>query len=391
MNILHVVPTFYPAVRYGGPIYSVLNLCLHLGKLGCHVKVLTTDANGSERLTEQQQRDPGLNEMCVQFCRRIAGTAAPGLVTRLPGLVAWADVIHLTAVYNFPTLPTLFQARRLGKPVVWSPRGTLQRWSGTRRTCEKAAFESLCRMTLPRSTVLHVTSSDEAAESQARFQTSSVAVIPNGIDIPALPARPQCDGALKILYIGRLDPKKGVENLLEALPILRGRINQWRLRIVGDGASKNGLRHKAAAILDLQEQSSIEFCGQLSGESKYHAFQWCDLVVVPSHTENFGIVVAESLAHARPVIASTGTPWQELVPRGCGFWESNSPAQLADAIMRMSQSDRHAMGMKGRSWMEAAFSWPQQAVKMRALYEQLVSGAVQTREISGSLAPFARS
>src|SRR5437879_2953770 len=130
MRILHVVPSFYPAVHYGGPIYSVLQLCLNLKKLGCEVKVLTTDANGSKRLTPKQQRDPLVHPLQVEYCRRLGGgMAAPTLLHRIHKESAWADVIHLTAVYNFPTFPTLLSARLHRRPLVWSPRGTLQRWA----------------------------------------------------------------------------------------------------------------------------------------------------------------------------------------------------------------------------------------------------------------------
>src|SRR3982751_2277602 len=138
MRILHVVPTFYPAVCYGGPIYSVLQLCRNLSDLGHEVRVITTDANGKTRLSPEEQRDATLKGMQVRFCPRVGtGMVAPSLLKCVMEEAKWADLIHLTAVYNFSTIPTVVAARWAGKPLVWSPRGALQRWSGSRRVSAK--------------------------------------------------------------------------------------------------------------------------------------------------------------------------------------------------------------------------------------------------------------
>jgi glycosyltransferase involved in cell wall biosynthesis len=375
MRVLHVVPSFYPAVRYGGPIRSVLEMCLHLSRLGCEVRVLTTDANGEVRLTREQQHDPVLEGMDVRFCRRYGhGMISPQLGWRVFDDVNWADVIHLTAVYNFATLPTLLSVRRSGKPLVWSPRGTLQRWKGSRRVTVKTIWEGACRVVMPTSGVaLHVTSEDEAAESGRRLRKASTHVIPNGVEIPPLAPPAACDGVLKLLFIGRLDPKKGIENLIAAVSGMIGQDwPKWRLRIAGDGDPEyiSGLREMAARD-GLRDR--IEFAGHLEGEDKERTFAESDAVIVPSYTENFGMVIAEALAHARPVIASTGTPWREIQKRGCGFWVENDPGSLRSAIESIGCSDRLAMGIRGREWMIEEFSWERQARRMLSLYESLLA------------------
>lgn len=375
MRVLHVVPTFFPAVCYGGPIYSVLELCLHLSKLGNEVKVLTTDANGNARLLPEQQQDPVLDPLQIYFCRRLGrGMVAPALLNRVVGCAKWADVVHLTAVYNFSTVPTVLAARFAGKPLVWSPRGALQRWTGSRHTAGKALWNSTCRMLLPRRMTLHVTSQQEAAESAPSVGNPSTCVIPNGIDIPPLPPNPPLDGTLKILFIGRLDPKKGLENLIAALSPSAGRgIGQWRLQIAGDGPPDYVARIQALAC-DSGIGAYVEFCGDVRGQKKLQAFANSDLVIVPSHTENFGNVVAEALAHARPVIVSRATPWREVEQYRCGLWVDNDPGSLTSALQKMNGYDRIAMGLRGRQWMAAAFSWHEQSRRMLSLYESLVHG-----------------
>ncbi|HSQ05574.1 MAG TPA: glycosyltransferase, partial [Burkholderiales bacterium] len=187
MNVLHVTPSFYPAFLYGGTTYSVHALCRGLVAAGCSVRVLTTNANGPDAVLDTpSDRDvelqPGLN---VRYCRRIADVSvSPQLLRSLPAAIRSADVVHLTAVYSFPTIPTLFLSRWYRKPVVWSPRGMLQRWPETPRTALKAPWEQICRLVAPRNMVLHCTSEEEAAESTERMEGARAVVIPNGVEVP---------------------------------------------------------------------------------------------------------------------------------------------------------------------------------------------------------------
>jgi glycosyltransferase involved in cell wall biosynthesis len=284
-------------------------------------------------------------------------------------------VVHLTAVYNFPTLPTLFFARKYAKPLVWSPRGTLQRWGGSRRVRAKALWESACRGLLPRTTALHATSEEEASESAPRLGNPPAWIIPNGVAIPNRPIAPPQDGILKLLFMGRLDPKKGIENLIQAAAIAcSSRSINCRLTIAGQGdpGYVTTLRNLVSSA---GLSARVDFCGFLEGPQKYRLFERNDVVVVPSYTENFGLVVAEALAHARPVIASRGTPWRELESRGCGLWVDNDPVSLAQALDKISQSDRAAMGQRGRDWMSESFSWRERAERMLSLYQHLLRAA----------------
>src|SRR5262245_33380977 len=132
IKVLHVVPSFYPAVCYGGPIFSVLALNKELANLGCEVRVITTNATGSGAcLTEGQKSDPETAPLLIDYCHRVGrGMVSPALLWRLGRLVRWCDVVHLTGVYNFTTFPALIACRLYKKPIVWSCRGALQGWAG---------------------------------------------------------------------------------------------------------------------------------------------------------------------------------------------------------------------------------------------------------------------
>jgi glycosyltransferase involved in cell wall biosynthesis len=136
----------------------------------------------------------------------------------------------------------------------------------------------------------------------------------------------------------------------------------------GDAAYAASL-HQLASTLGLG--SRVRFEGHVDGKEKEAHFAAADALVLPSHTENFGLVVVEALAHEVPVIASKGTPWGALESEGCGIWADNSPASLANAISSLHSMDLAAMGAKGRRWVTCRFSWPAIAAEIAATYEGL--------------------
>lgn len=375
MKVLHVVPSFHPAYVYGGPIRSTFELCRNLVKLGCEVRVLTTDANGlTQTLNVEKSREVELPEgFRVRYCpRRQRHSVSPTLVRLLPSYIRWADVVHLTGVYNFPTFPTIWRSRSLRKPLIWSPRGALQRWEGSSRIGAKKVWDSLWYHTADRADLtMHVTSDQECRETWARFPKLRMAMIPNGVDVPADLKPIERKEELRLLFIGRLDPKKGIESLLEACSLVGSEL-KWRLAIAGWG-SPDYVSQLKARIHALGIEQRVELLGEVLSEAKKGLFESSDVTLVPSHTENFAIVVAEALAHGVPVIASKGTPWSRLEDLKCGLWVDNDPKTLADAIRRINTMPLRDMGSKGREWMRKEFSWQSVTEQMRDLYRRCSS------------------
>lgn len=376
LRVLHVVPSFFPALYFGGPTVSLHALCNHLAALpGVEVRVMTTDTSGprrQDRLGEADMRasqNPGYR---VEYRRKLLGADfSPSLLLGLWRGVAWSDVLHLTAVYSNTTIPALLAARVFGKPVVWSPRGALQRWAESKRVSAKRAWDAVCdRLLDPGRSLLHVTSREEAEESASHIRNARPLIVGNGVDTPAvLPPREwRPGGRLRLLYIGRLDPKKGIDNLLSALALLRD--SSIQLRICGSGAPEY-VKHLEGLSQQLRVEREVEFAGTVVGDVKTAAFIQADICIVPSHTENFGMVVAEALAHGTPVIASRGTPWSEVEARAAGWWVPNDPENLANAISRARQADLSGMGRVGREWMSRSYSWGAVAERMLEAYRSL--------------------
>jgi glycosyltransferase involved in cell wall biosynthesis len=339
--------------------------------------VLTTNANGRATLDVGHDESAMESNLRVRYTRRAAlESIAPALLAHLPELVRWADVVHLLGAYNFPTLPTMLACRLLDKPLVWSPRGALQRWTGTRRRRLKASWETVCRTTLSSRVVIHTTSDSEATQARERIPARTV-VIPNGVELPSDVTHVAGD-TLRVAFLGRLDPIKGLENLIEACALLHARGLSFELHIAGagDAAYEASLRELAARH-GLERR--VSFVGEVREGDKAGFFAETDLFVLPSHSENFGLVVLEALAHEVPVIASDRTPWSALDREGCGVSTSNQPEPLALAIQGMQGRDLRAMGKRGRAWVEEKFAWVAVGRQMIGLYEELVGSAPSDR------------
>jgi glycosyltransferase involved in cell wall biosynthesis len=371
MRILHITPSFYPAMIYGGPTRSVYELCRQLARIGCDVRVLTTDANGpKDVLPVATDRETELEErLVVRYCHRwMDVSVSPQLLLSLTHYVRWADVVHLMAVYSFPTIPTLLVCRALGKPVVWSPRGMLQRWEGTRRPVLKTLWERICRAAAPSDLLLHFTSESEAHESLNRFPAARSVVIPNGLEIPDPIDHKNAAEALRLIYIGRLHPKKGIENLLTACSMLNGNLGRSASLTIAGSGDEGYAQTLNARIEELGLSDRVRMIGNVEDDARRKLFASADILVAPSFTENFGMVVAEALAHEVPVIASKGTPWRRVGEKNAGLWVDNSPESLAVAIERMSRMPLREMGARGREWMKQEFSSRVIAQRMMEVY-----------------------
>ncbi len=367
MNILHITPTFYPATYWGGPIWSTKAICDGVAQRpDFTVQVLTTDAAGPDR---RARVTPAPLPYLVRYTRRMMGHAiAPGLLARLPKAIAWADVVHLTGTYSFPTLPALACARALGKPLVWSPRGALQAtadWPDTPHRNSKHMFEHLAQFLRGTDVTLHVTSEDEARQSTQRLRRAQTVIIPNCVTIP--PVAPRSNRApSRLLFLGRLHPKKGLDLLCAAMAELPAHVC---LDVYGTG--------DAAYIAQLKRESGPRICfhGHADEAAKKRAFANADLFVLPSYSENFGIAIAEALAHGVPVLTTTQTPWQRLDTLGCGACIDLNTADLALEISNLLKCDLRVMGARGRAWMQQEFS----AKAMTARFVELYQGVAARR------------
>ena len=296
----------------------------------------------------------------------------------LPSFLRAADVVHLMAVYSFPTIPTLLACALLRRPVVWSPRGMLQRWEASSNTALKNAWDRICHVVSPRGMTLHFTSQEEADESTRRFRGFPSVVIPNGVDLPERVEHVDDPATLRVVYLGRLHPIKGLENLIDAFARFTLSPTHPRaaptLTLAGGGIRRTSRRCGRRSGRS-GSRAAWRCRARWTGEAKRALFAHADVIVLPSFRESFGIVIAEALAHEVPVIAGRGTPWPRLEEEGAGLWVPNDPASLAAAIERIAAMPLREMGRRGRAWVEREYSWDLVAERTIDLYRRVIGGS----------------
>lgn len=367
MRLLHLTPPLTPT--YGGPYESIRNLTGALAVAGTDVLVrMPYDA---EALGYRDQWQAPMR------CEGTVRLAPLGYSPHLRRLVLddSADVLHTHGLWQHASWVALAWKQRTGRPHVASIRGMLEPWAWQHHAWKKRPVWTLWeRRNLQTAALLHATSDMEVESIRARGVMAPVAVIPNGVHLPELPLDQVTVNPHSLrtaLYLGRVHPKKGLPLLLQAWA--RVQPQGWRLRIVGpnEGGHRAELEQQVAA-LNLGDR--VRFDGPLTGAAKAEAFRASELFILPTHSENFGIAVAEALAYRLPVITTQGTPWQGLESHACGWWIPVSIEGIAEALQAACASPPEQlaqMGQRGRQWMAEDFSWEAIAAEFLKCYRWL--------------------
>lgn len=362
MRLIHVVP--HIDQEAAGPSYSVPRICESLAARGHEVELSCLAARGDI---------PGvkldLHRQWPVLDRFAVSTSLARSLRDKTGEAGRVDIVHNHSLWSMVNVAAGWVVPGRCAKLVTSPRGTLSPWALSRTRTLKRMLWPLQRRALQRADLLHATSEVEYQEIRSLGFTAPVAIIPNGIDLPELPESRPASERRTLLYLGRIHPIKGIDRLLMAWQMLQEASPDWKLVVAGRGeaAHERELRELSKS-LDLQR---VVFPGPLYGAAKSRAYFEAELFVLPTHSENFGMVVAEALAHGCPAVVSRGAPWSGLEAEGCGWWVSHDVAMLAQSLgaaMRLSAAELSAMGSKGRSWVERDFSWVSVAERMEAAY-----------------------
>ncbi len=290
-----------------------------------------------------------------------------------------ADLFHNHGVWGMPTIYAGTIARRRRIPLVFSPHGMLSKWAMafSRRRKQFAWWCLGQRRTVAAATCFHATSESEARDIRRLGFRQPVAIIPNGVDLAEFETDPAPDRSARrrVLFLSRIHPKKGVPILLRAWQRVERRHPDWELIVAGPDEA--GHLAEVRALATGLRLDRVAFPGPAYGDAKDALYRSADLFVLPTHSDNFGIVIAEALAHGVPVITTTGAPWAGLEKRDCGWWIEPSERNLAEALhgaMALPEELRVEMGRRGRLWMEQSYGWERIAAEMKSVYARLLGG-----------------
>lgn len=354
MTVIQVIPSV--SAESSGPSYCMTRMMRVLGEMGVNVELCTLD-----NFPSRWNRFPHLG-------------VSPAMYRRLRHEAARVDIIHNNSLWMMPNVYPYWAARDKSVKVVTSPHGTLSKWALNHGKYKKMLFGMLLQYpALRRTDMWHATCEKEYGEIRAAGYKQPVAIIPIGVDLPNVKGREDGSARRKVVFLGRLHKVKAVDKLICAWEDIAENFPNWDLEIAGpDG----GVRDELEAMVCTRNIPRIKFNGEISGFAKYEFLSSADIYVLPSHTENFAVTVAEALACRTPVIASYGTPWSELNEIGAGWWIPIGAQPLArqlERAMSLADSERAAMGARGREWIAREFNWKLIGMKMQLAYEWIIN------------------
>lgn len=344
-----------------------MSLC---DSLAAHLKSLRVHC------THSAGQHPERFEIVTHGSWKISGELlmSPPMKRALQEEARTVDVMHSHGMWMMPN----FYPGQLGRSarckVVCTPHGSMIDWAWRRSYWRKRAAWILGQQkALERSDCFHATAAHECAAIRRRGFKQPVAVIPNGIEIPELPPVEKDARLKQLLFLARIHPVKGLENLLRAWRRLQRVCSDWSLTIHGTGEARH-VRETEALARELGVER-VRFGGPVHGIDKLGAFSRADLYVLPSWTENFGITIAEAMAHGLPVVTTNATPWRELDDKQAGWCIEVGEEPLYDclqAVLKMERSSLEQMGARGRAWMQRDFAWDEIGRKMAETYHWLL-------------------
>jgi glycosyltransferase involved in cell wall biosynthesis len=368
LPVVHVVHSL--EAKTGGPARSVPALARATAALGRPVHLLCCDA----------APPPGLGLPCTAtggagFLGARVREALAALQSRQHHVL-----VHVHGVWRASGHAACVHARQHGLPLVVAPRGMLEPWAlrhhGVRK---RAAWRLYQRRDLRRADALHATSELEATALRSLLPGLRVAVVPNVVDLDDLPRRsgpPAGDPGLRAVSIGRLHHKKGLDLLAKAWA--RVRPAGWRMEVFGS-AEGRAAQDLAACVEGLDLSAAWSIAGPVDVAARARVLAGADLFVLPSRSENFGLVVAEALAVGVPVLTTDATPWQRLADDGCGWCVPATVEGIAGALAAATALDRaalSAMGQRGADVVRTAFSASVIGPALEAFYATLEGGSV---------------
>lgn len=393
MNVLHVIPSVSP--RRGGPSAAIGPMTQALRECGVDCSVVTTNDDGPGTLDVPLGRWTDRDGVPTWFLPRFSPPMralrefawSPGFSRWMRARLREFDLVHIHALFSYLPSRAMTLARRSGVPYVLRPLGLLEEWSLAQSPLRKRAFLVLCdRANVRGAAAVHFTSAREMEVSK-HVPADLGFVVPLGVEVPEisedLRARARAgltadESQCVLLFLSRWHPKKRIEALLEALATLRDR--RWILVLAGSGDA-NYEREVRGHIHRLGLDERIRTPGFVEDDVKWAWFAAADAFVLPSHSENFGIAVAEAMAAGVPPIVSEGVALAPDIRReNTGWVVGNDDRSLTAALEEVlnDPDGRAVRGARAAGFARAKYSWRRSAQEIAAQYERILKSRTRS-------------
>lgn len=385
MKVLHIIPSI--STKRGGPSKAILGMVKGLRDIGIEASILTT----SDSCIYQDRNYP-LHEWFL--VESIPVLMFPTLNSRndkireflfSPSYTTWLmrniqtyDLLHIHAIFSYPSSIAMLFARLTRKPYIVRTIGQLNEWSLSQSyRSKKYMLDLVERKNLDSAVAIHVTSELEVNDLKQFGYRGEILSLGLGVDLPVI-SRNERESTLErtnFIFLSRLHPKKQLELLLEAFSIIRNEAHEktWRLTIAGDGDPAY-VKYLKKQSQDLGIADYISWVGHISGIKKDEVLKEADWFVLPSASENFGISAVEAMANSVPVIITETVGIAEKVrEHGAGIISSSSPLELARVLRKAMGGPSLEMKQAARSMVEKQYSWNKICTDLSDYYHQIIA------------------
>ena len=339
MKILHVISSL--SANSGGPAVSTLLPVRYLNEQGEDIKILTFRPSSRETVLSE--------EPYVFYLPATGGwrehTGYSVYLKKALEADNSTDIYHIQGLWQYTSYIAASTARKRNKPYVITLRGMLYPQALEKSgIVKKLALSFYQRRQLQEAACVQVTCEEELEYYRKMGFTNPVAIIPNPVEFDPEVIISEANDVKRFGYLGRIHPRKHIERLIDCWQRLE---EPGELLIMGDGESQyvNSLKEKVGKA----GLKRVRFTGLVTGGEKNSLLASLSCLVVPSDFENFGRIIPETLVQGTPVIASKGTPWQELETRRCGWWVDNDPGTLTTTIREVSLLDKKVLDEMGKN------------------------------------------
>lgn len=280
------------------------------------------------------------------------------------------DIVHINGIWSPQNWGFQKAAQELKIKVVLSPHGMLESWILDHNPLKKKiALYLFQNNAIKKVNHIHTTAQMENDSIRKLGFSNDITIIPNGIDLSEITKVKTTYGSKKIVFLSRIHPKKGIEILLEAWRNCDTK--GWTLEIAGNGDAN----YIQSLTQSAQNLKNVHFVGAKYGQEKWDFLRSADVMILPTHSENFGIVVVEALAVGVPVITTTGTPWQDLQKYKCGWWIDLSVINLKSTLLTIFNDPIETleiMGNNGKNLVKEKYDIEAIGKNMFELYNNIL-------------------
>ncbi|WP_041238546.1 glycosyltransferase [Gloeothece citriformis] len=385
MKILIVTPSL--GNIYGGPSKSVIELTQALGDQGVEVDLVTTNANGLSSL------DVPLYEWIIKSTYRLQYFSylslndykfSWSLTKWLFQNVKHYDIVHTNAIFSYPILPAYWACQYYQVPFIVTPRGMLEPWALAYKSWKKKFYFALLeKPALQRASAIQMLASTEAKRVEKLQLKAPLVIVPNGIDQQDFKSLPNPElfyqhfphdrNKKLILFLGRIDPKKGLDLLASAFAKVHSQFSDTHLIIAGPdniGFSQTAKNYFANSYC----LEAVTFTGMLTGSLKYAALAAASLYVAPSYSEGFSMSVLEGMASGLPCVITTGCNFPEAAAEKAALVVDIDATQIANALLWCLKNPQQAkaMGDRARHLIFEKYTWEKIAASMISFYGKII-------------------